>query len=67
MVYASQRALDPTMQTLTMGIRTTARCDFDHSIEAISNARLSERAFVLFPTAECSVCSQSDNATNVGL
>ena len=65
MPYASQYALDPTMQTLTMGIRTSARCDFYHSIEAFSNARLSERAFVLFPMAECSVCSQSDNPTKM--
>ena len=42
------------MHTHTMGIRTSARCDFDHSIVAFSNVRPSERAFVLFPTAECS-------------
>ena len=67
MAYASQHALDPTMQTLTMGIRTSARCDVYHS-EAFWHARLSERAFVFFPTAESfgSVCSQSDNPTNVG-
>ena len=39
----------------TMGIRTSARCDFDHSIGAFSNERPSERAFVLFPTAESSL------------
>ena len=54
MAYASQYALDSAMHTHTMGIRTSARCDFDHSIVAFSNARPSEMAFVLFPTAECS-------------
>ena len=36
MAYASQHALYPAMHTHSMGIRTSARCDFDHSIEAFS-------------------------------
>ena len=36
MAYASQHAFDPALHTHTMGIRTSARCDFDHSIGAFS-------------------------------